>query len=98
MHTQQDGVRDVLPPQPPQDSPSSQFVSLSSSQMEQFELSQLQQQGESSGGDGKDCSWGPTDWAGGAADFISVSEMCHSAETSVEHLSRKRPHPDDFNS
>lgn len=98
IHTQQDGVRDVLPLQPPQDSPSSQFVSLSSSQLEQFELSQQQQQGGSAQGNSVDHSWGTNDKTGGATDFVSVSEMCHSAEASIEHLSRKRPHPDDFSS
>ena len=98
IHTQQDGVRDVLPLQPLQDSPSSQFVSLSSSQLEQFELSQQQQQKGSAQGNSVDHSWGTNDKTGGATDFVSVSEMCHSAEASIEHLPRKRPRPDDFSS
>ena len=107
-HTQQDGVRDVLsqlPSQDPSSSPSSpsasQLVSLSSSQLEQFELSQQQHLRENAEGSNIDHPWGfqsaTVEATSGATDFVSVSELCDSTETSG-HLPRKRPCEDDSTS
>ena len=91
-------VLSVLPSQDPSSFPSSpsasQLVSLSSSQLEQFELSQqLRVNAEGSH------PWGfqtaTVDTSLGATDFMSVSELCDSTETGGKHLPRKRPREED---
>lgn len=110
LSLQEDGVRDADPllcSQDPStlDPTSSQFVSLSSSQLEEFELEGGGEGEEGAEFDLRDLeqSWDGSGTAGNRTDFVSVSEMHPLNRETDRHPNphekgqshtRKRPHPD----